>query len=120
MLPRTEGSVKQEGHVVPRPVGSIATCRVANLALQTRKLWWMSRPTVTLASRLLAFTFDLLECKEPLKNEKKRMPKNEKKRNWRKRTKDEGKKQTKKIGRHTRGAKKHQKKHQKHQKIERK
>ena len=49
----------------------IATFRVARLTLQTRKLWWMSGPTVTRVA------FDLPECKEPFEN-------NEKKRKQRK------------------------------------
>ena len=45
----------------------IATFRVARLTLQTRKLWLVSRPTVT------RVTFDLPECKQLfLKKKKKR------------------------------------------------
>ena len=40
-------------------VTPIATFRVARLTLQTRKLWWMSRPAVT------RVTFDVPECVEP-------------------------------------------------------
>ena len=42
----------------------VATFRVARVTLQTRKLWLVSRPTVT------HVTFDLPECTEPWKNKK--------------------------------------------------
>ena len=44
----------------------IATLKVARLTVQTRKLWWMSGPTVT------RVTFDLPECKEPFEKKKKK------------------------------------------------
>ena len=44
----------------------VATFRVERLTLQPSKLWWMSPPTVT------RVTFDLPECKQPQKKEKKR------------------------------------------------
>ena len=52
--------------------GFVATFRVARLTLQTRKIWWTSRPTVT------GVTSDPPECKEP-QNKKKKMKRNARK-----------------------------------------
>ena len=55
-----------------------ATFGVARSTLQTRKLWWMTRPTVT------RVTFDLPECEELKKeNEKKhKQTQKQEKRKW--------------------------------------